>query len=131
MDFIQFTMPETFGETMAWLTALASTLIGLTIMIAPSLLMRFVGLTSIRSSGISEVRSVVGGLFTGLGLACLMLSPQPLLYFALGLAFAAITVGRIISFVADRSLSPFTIGATVMEGLSAFFPLAYVFGILI
>ena len=130
MDFIQFTLPQTTGETLAWLVALGSFLIGIGVMLAPRVLMSIVGLQATAASGTSEVRAIFGGMMGGLGLACLLLSPQPLLYFALGLAFFFAVIGRIISLAADRALSGVVWAGLLLEVAGAFFPLSYTFGII-
>jgi len=58
----------------------------------------------------------------------LMFHPQPLLYMAFGAAFAFVVIGRIISFVFDRSFTKTNIALTIGEALAALGPLAYVLG---
>lgn len=130
MNIIQFTMPQTLGETLAWLTALAVLLVGLFIMFMPRRFMSLTGLSVTRPDGFAQMRGPFGGLLVGFALACLILSPQPLLYFALGLSLGITVLGRIISMVADGSRTTFSAGALLIEALGAFFALAYVFGLI-
>lgn len=130
MDFIQFALPQTLGEGLAWGSALVAFLIGVFIMAVPRPFMAFVGLKAERADGLAEIRGPFGGTFAGFGLACLLLSPQPLLYFALGFAFAFAAIGRVLSFAVERFFSAFSFGALIIEAAAAFFCLSYVFGII-
>lgn len=123
---IEFTLPYSTGEWLAFLTALATVLIGLCLMLFPRPMMHWLGLAPRPSSnnGVSEVRGPFGGMWVGFGLAALVLA-QPLVYLALGAAFAFAVVGRLYSFVIDRTFNIHCVVATFFEVLSAFFPIAY------
>lgn len=125
----EFPMPLSTGEWLAWLTALATILIGLVLMFAPRFMMNWLGLAAKEgtANGVSEVRGPFGGMWIGFGLAAILLA-QPLIYLALGLAFAFAVVGRLVSFVMDRTFNIHCVTATIFEALSAFFPLAYALG---
>lgn len=129
---IEFVLPQTTGEWLAWLVAFGCVLTGLLLLLAPRLVMRVVGLGESTSNpgGVSEIRSILGGLFLGIGFACIMFA-QPLVYAALGFGFVCAVIGRLISFVADRAFTGTVIAATVIEGFGAFFPLAYAFGVIV
>jgi hypothetical protein len=130
MDFIQFTMPQTLGEALAWATALSTFLIGLMVMFVPKVFMTLTGLSTTRADGLAQLRGAFGGMLAGFGLACLMLSPQPLLYFALGLALSVAVLGRILSFLADKSRTVVNLSSMAFEAAGAFFTFAYVFGLI-
>jgi len=123
---IELAFPFSTGEWLAWLTALATVLIGFALMVVPRSFMNLLGLApkAGTQNGVSEVRGPFGGMWVGMGLACLLLA-QPLVYLALGLAFAFAVIGRLISFVFDRTFNIHCCVATVFEALSAFFPIAY------
>ncbi|MEL6948158.1 MAG: DUF4345 family protein [Pseudomonadota bacterium] len=121
---VELTIPDQWPEFMAWLTAVATVLIGIVIMVAPVPMMAWLGLAPTRADGISEVRGPFGGVWVGLGLACVLLA-QPFTYFALGLAFLVAVLGRLLSFVVDRSLTIHCAVATIFEALSAYFPLRF------
>ncbi len=61
----------------------------------------FTGLTAPGPRGISEIRSVLGGGFIGLGLAPLILGGVA--YDMLGVAYLAIAAARIASIILDKS----------------------------
>ncbi len=116
------------AEWLAWLSAVITTFLGLGFLLFPKSMMRLTGLAIVEGSrdGVSEVRSAVGGMLTGLGLAVLVLHPQPLMYMALGTALFFVVLGRIISLVFNGAISPFIVVATLVEGAMAFFSFAYV-----
>ena len=43
----------------------------------------------------------------------------------MGLGFIFMVIGRLVSFIADKSLSRQTVAATVIEATGAFFLIAY------
>ncbi|MFD0916553.1 DUF4345 family protein [Pseudahrensia aquimaris] len=123
---IEISFPDQWPERLAWITALATVLIGLGLMLAPRPFMKFLGLATDgkTQNGVSEVRGPFGGMWVGMGLACLLLA-QPFTYFALGLAFLFAVIGRVISFAADRTFNIHCCVATFFEVLSAYFPLRF------
>ena len=127
---IEFVLPQTLGEWLAWLTALATVIVGVAVMIAPRLFVKALGMETLegRKEGLSEFRGPFGGFYVGIGLAVLVLHPQPLLYLALGAGFVFALAGRLISFVFDGARRGLVIPGTLAEVLGAFFPLAYAFG---
>ena len=131
---IEIAFPEDWSERLAFLTAVITMLLGLGLMLAPRLAGGLIGLASISgtNNGLSEIRGPFGGMWLGLGLACIILA-QPFTYFALGLAFLGAVLGRLISFVFDRTFNAYCLIATVIELLGAYFPLKFaleVFGLL-
>ena len=123
---VDFVFPDQWPERMAWITALATVIIGLGLMLVPKPFMRWLGLAAggETQNGVSEVRGPFGGVWVGLGVSCLLLA-QPFTYFALGMAFLFAVIGRIISFVADRTFNLHCVVATIFEALSAYFPLRF------
>lgn len=128
---IEFAWPFSTGEWLAWITAVMTILIGLVVMLLPRAFMGFMGLATKgdTNNGVSEIRGPFGGTFVGFGLAAIILA-QPLVYIALGFAFAFAVVGRLISFFADRTFNMHCVAATILEIAAAFFPLAYGLGII-
>ncbi len=129
---IEFILPQTNGEWLAWLTALVTILVGLSLMLMPGSVMKADGLQTVGDTkeGYSAIRGPFGGVYVGFGLAVMALHPQPLLYFALGAAFCGALIGRILSFIIDRAWRGMVIPGTIAEVFGAFFPLAYATGVI-
>jgi len=70
-------------------------------LVKPDAVYGFTGLTATGVRGISEIRSIFGGLFIGLGVAPLFLGGST--YRMLGIAYLAIALARIFSMVFDKS----------------------------
>jgi hypothetical protein len=68
----------------------------------PKSIKGFTGLTADSPRAISEIRSVMGALFIGLGVAAFLLN-TPEVYKMLGVGYAFIAFVRAISIVVDRS----------------------------
>ena len=90
------------GEFLAFCAAAVTSLIGLVLLFAPGIAFRALGLDlrEGRRGGYAEARSTMGGFHLGLGLAALLLA-QPMVYLALGAAFALAAFGRILSMLSD------------------------------
>ncbi|MDD9909536.1 MAG: DUF4345 family protein [Ahrensia sp.] len=121
---IEFVAPQTTGETLAFCVALATLLVGLIFMTIPHRFGRFLGIYDMSASGISELRSAFGGSWVGFALAAILFA-QPLIYLALGTAFVFMVIGRVISFLADRSFNGQTVAALLIEAAAGFGLLAY------
>ncbi|MEN0041107.1 MAG: DUF4345 domain-containing protein, partial [Pseudomonadota bacterium] len=76
---IEFAWPMSTGEWLAFLTGLATFLIGVALMVIPRRFMHVLGLAPREgtNNGVSEVRGPFGGMWAGLGLASILLA-QPL-----------------------------------------------------
>ena len=83
------------------IAALATAATGLLALVRPSAAYDFTGLNAAGVRGVSEVRSVFGGLFIGLGLAPFFLGSAG--YTMLGIAYLAIAAARAFSIVFDKS----------------------------
>ena len=125
---IEIVFPVEFSERLAWLTALATIAVGLAFMILPRQAGHLVGfaLRPDNRNGLSEIRGPFGGFMVGMGVSCILLA-QPFTYFALGLAFGFAVIGRLISFVADRTVNTHCVVVTIIEALAAYFPLRFAF----
>ena len=77
-------------------------LTGLYSLLRPDTLTGFTGLSPIGGRGITEIRSILGGLFIGLGIAVLVLATREV-HQALGIMYLAIAVVRLVSIFVDKS----------------------------
>lgn len=82
------------------IVAVATAATGLLALVKPAAVFGFTGLTSPGGRGISEIRSIFGGLFLGLGLAPFFLGETA--YLTLGVGYLAIAAARLVSLVIDR-----------------------------
>jgi hypothetical protein len=103
MEFSLPEFPSAPGAQAAFIAAAIAILLGLVLFIFPGSVGRFLGLEGreTRPAAIGEFRAT-GGFLLGLSLAALMFD-QPVLYTALGIAFAIAAFGRILSLMSDRA----------------------------
>ena len=128
---LEFPLPISTGEWLAFLAAAGGIMVGLGLMIVPSRIMTFLGLVPsyVQPKGFSEVRGPFAGAWLGMGIACILLA-QPLVYLAFGIMLATVIVGRVVSFAADGSFNAHTVMLTVIEAIMAFFAIAFPLGII-
>jgi hypothetical protein len=126
---MEFYIPTETGEFLAFCAAAVTALLGLIFLFAPGLAFRALGidLREGRRGGYAEARSTMGGFHLGLGLAALLLA-QPMVYLALGAAFALAAFGRILSMLSDGGNTLLNWLFTVLQIMLSALPLAYVFG---
>jgi hypothetical protein len=99
--------------------ALVTFALGVLGLVRPRAAAKLVGIEPIGTLGVSEVRATYGGLFTALGL-CALVSQSQLVFTVVGLGWAGIAAGRLVSVLVDRSFAPKNLGGLVMEaGLAA------------
>jgi hypothetical protein len=120
--------PTELPEQLAFFGAAAAALIGLLLFLMPSMALKAGGISvgEITPDGYAATRAT-GGLYLGLGLAALLLA-QDWTYLALGAALAMAAVGRILSALLDRAVSPRNIAIILLQIVIAALPLGYVFG---
>lgn len=128
---MDFTLPVETGEQLAFGAAVFVVLIGLTMLLAPGFSLRMLGFDPPQSgtAPYSEIRSSLGGLYVGLGLAAILVA-QPFVYFAMGSAFAMAALARLLSVLADRGRTIRNLLLIVVQSLLALLPLGYFFGYL-
>jgi hypothetical protein len=95
------------------IAALATAATGLLALIKPDAVYGFTGLSASGPRGVSEIRSIFGGLFIGLGASPLFLGPVA--YRMLGFGYLAIAVARAFSIVFDRSYAQSNLISLVIE----------------
>jgi len=83
------------------IVCLATVATGLLALFKPDLAYGFIGLTPSGVRGVSEIRSIFGGLFIALGLVPLFLGATA--FRMLGIAYLAIAVARAFSIIFDKS----------------------------
>jgi len=76
---------------------------GLLAAVRPSVVPGFTGLKTTGPRGVTEIRSIFGGLFIGVGVFPLIVG-TPATYQMLGVMYLAIAAARVISMVVDGSL---------------------------
>lgn len=83
--------------------AVALTIVtGLVSLLAPRSVFGFTGLSAPGPRGISEIRSILGGVFIGLGIAVFLLG-TPEVYQMLGITYFAIGAVRLVSIFVDKA----------------------------
>ena len=126
---MEFYIPTETGEFLAFCAAGAAMLIGLVMLFAPRVAFRAagIGVAEGRRGGLAEARSTMGGMHVGLGLGAILLA-QPMVYLAVGAAFALAAFGRMLSMMSDNGATLFNWAALSVQSALAILPLAYVFG---
>ena len=89
-------------KTLQLIAVIATILTGLVSLVNPHGIQGFTGLTAPGGRGITEIRSILGGLFIGLGIAVLLLGTRET-YQMLGIMYLAIGVVRFVSIFLDKS----------------------------
>ena len=93
---------------------IATVLTGMVSLIWPRNVQGFTGLTAPGGRGITEIRSILGALFIGLGIAVFLLGTSEV-YQMLGIMYLAIGVVRAVSMVIDKSIEQSNIISVVVE----------------
>ncbi len=126
---MEFYIPTDTGEFLAFCAAVVTSLLGLVFLFAPGMAFRAlgIGIREGRRGGYAEARSTMGGFHLGLGIAALLLA-QPMVYLALGAAFALAAFGRILSMLSDGGSTVVNWLYLIVQIVLSALPLAYVFG---
>lgn len=126
---MEFYIPTDTGEFLAFCAAVVTSLIGLVFLFAPGIAFRAlgIGIREGRRGGYAEARSTMGGFHLGLGIAALLLA-QPMVYLALGAAFALAAFGRILSMLSDGGSTVVNWLYLIVQIVLSALPLAYAFG---
>jgi len=96
--------------------AVGTILTGLVSLVQPLSIKSFTGLELSGPRGITEVRSILGGLFIALGVVPLVFG-DPVTYQMLGIAYLGIGLVRFVSMFVDRSVERSNIISLVVEVL--------------
>jgi hypothetical protein len=92
----------TFLQFMKYAGAVITVIVGLVALIRPESVTGFTGLQPDGSRGISEIRSVLGGLFIAIGLAPFILN-DPAAFKMLGITYLGIGAVRAVSILIDSA----------------------------
>lgn len=96
------------------IAVIGTILTGLVSLIWPLKVQDFTGLTASGGRGITEIRSILGALFIGLGIAVFVLGTRET-YQMLGIMYLAIAAARAISIVIDKSPERSNIISLIVE----------------
>jgi uncharacterized membrane protein HdeD (DUF308 family) len=129
MEF-SFPWPTSQGEWLAWSSAVVTVAFGLIFLFAPRLSFRLLRLqpTERHPEAVGEARATMSGFYLGLGLCCILLAPQPMLYLALGFSWLFTAFGRIVSMLSDEGNTLYNWVWLVIEVALAVLPLALALG---
>lgn len=96
------------------IAAIGTILVGLYSLLLPRKIDGFTGVTAIGPRGVTEIRTIFGAVFIGLGAAVLVLN-EPGAYMTAGITYLALAVVRTVSMVIDRSADYSNIVSGVVE----------------
>jgi hypothetical protein len=96
------------------ITAIATILTGLVSLLKPTAVTGFTGLQPVGGRGITEIRSILGGVFIALGAVPLILN-SPVAYLMLGITYLVIGLVRAVSMFMDKSVVQSNIISLVVE----------------
>ena len=127
---MEFYLPTTTGEWLAWMSAAVTAFLGLVMLFAPGISMRLLRLQPAngRSEAYGSIRATMAGFYLGLGIGCLIFA-QPFLWVVLGTAWGFALFGRFISMMSDKGSSFYSTVFAVIEFVLAAGPLLYTFGL--
>jgi len=97
-----------------YLAVIATILTGAVSLIWPLRVRGFTGLDVVGGRGVTEIRSILGGVFIGLGVAVLLLN-DPIAYQTLGITYLFVAVVRTISMFGDKSIVQSNIISVIAE----------------
>ncbi len=103
-----------FLQILKYVAVIATILTGLVSLLWPLKVQGFTGLTAPGGRGITEIRSILGGLFIGLGIAVFLLGTRET-YQMLGIVYIAIAAVRAVSIVIDKSSEQSNIISLIVE----------------
>jgi hypothetical protein len=104
----------TFLEILKYAGAILTILVGFVGLVRPESITGFTGLQPDGSRGISEIRSVLGGLFIAIGLAPFILN-DPTAFKVLGITNLGIGAARAVSMIIDGATQSSNIISLVYE----------------
>lgn len=103
-------------QILKYVSAIATIITGLASLFWPTRVLGFTGLDVVGGRGITEVRTILGALFVGLGAAALYFN-IPETYKMLGITYLVMAVVRAISIVVDKSMVSSNVISVVAEAV--------------
>jgi hypothetical protein len=104
----------TLLEILKLAVGIATILTGLVSLIWPLRVRGFTGLDVNGGRGVTEIRSILGGVFVGLGGAVIILN-EPAAYSTLGITYLVIAAVRTISMFIDKSVERSNVISVITE----------------
>ncbi|MFC2025603.1 hypothetical protein ACFLUC_00235 [Chloroflexota bacterium] len=101
-------------EILKIVAGIATILTGMFSLFWPLQVRSFTGLDVVGGRGVTEIRSILGGFFIGLGAAVLFLN-DPVAYQTLGIAYLVVASVRTISMFVDKSIVQSNILSVIAE----------------
>jgi hypothetical protein len=96
-------MIMTFLEILQLLAVVATILTGLVSLVKPHAVKGFTGLETSGPRGVTEIRSILGGAFLGVGIAPLLIK-TPAAFQMLGITYLVIAIVRAVTMIIDKSV---------------------------
>lgn len=103
-------------QVLKYTVGIATMLTGVASLFWPTKVLGFTGLMVGGGRGITEIRTILGALFVGLGAAVLYFNSQEA-YQILGITYLVMAVVRVISIIVDDSFTSSNIISLVVEAV--------------
>jgi hypothetical protein len=103
-------------QVLKYFAAIATILTGLASLFWPTRVLGFTGLDVSGGRGITEIRTILGALFVGLGAAALFFN-MPETYKMLGITYVVMAVVRTVSIIVDDSMVSSNIISVIAEAV--------------
>jgi hypothetical protein len=103
-------------QVLKYVTAVGTILTGLVSLFWPDRVLGFTGLEVSGGRGITEIRTILGALFVGLGAAALYFN-MPETYRMLGITYVVMAVVRAISIFVDDSMVSSNVISVMVEAV--------------
>ena len=101
-------------QTLKYIGAAGTIITGLVSVFWPTKVLGFTGLDVAGGRGITEIRTILGAVFIGIGVAVLYFN-QKETYQVLGITYLVMGAVRVISMITDKSVEPSNIISAVFE----------------
>lgn len=85
------------------ISAVLTIVVGAVSVVRPTSVYEFTGLQATGPRGITEIRSILGAVFIGVGLAPFLLGLNPAAFKAGGITYLAVALVRLVSIFIDKS----------------------------